>query len=441
MKTDSAKLDLFFAQEPSGTANLGAYVNPVHQSHSLWVTMAQALLSVAAFFSGYHELRLSFINLTLADICFLTAFLVFLSHGMINTVPFGLMTPLWITALSFMLGGLFVSSLAYGDLSRWIAIALQYLVAFFFISIVLTAQSYSRVQRLVLTFVFGVAAMEALGIFVSLVFTHGSEPGFLGAEFLAGNGRLGSFAGEANWNGMLITNALTMTYYCFSKRLAPRWLLCLVIGTLGWALLLTASFTGFIATTLVTSFTMLLLGSRYLLRGIVLIAVALSIFVASGAPLPATFSKRVGGAIASGDISQAGTYAGRMELIKEAWGMAENTTVLGVGADEYRNVSVLRQPVHNLYLLMFTEGGLPAFLGLIGLLGLMVAMGLLGLKQRRAEGTLALTVVAVFLIYTMSSPHMYARFFLMPSMMALSLLFVRDEPERGMAHPSLLARH
>lgn len=441
MSNDPDKLDLFFAQEPSGAADLGAYQNPVYHSRSFWLTIAQTLLTVAVFFSGYHELRLSFINLTLADICFLAALVAFLSHGMINTVPFGLLTPLWIAALALMLGGLFFSSLLYGDLSRWIVIALQYLVAFFFIPIVLTAHSRATVQRLTLTFVMGVTLMEAIGVLVSLFFTHTTAPFIFSGDFLTGSGRLGAFAGEANWNGMLIAGAFTMLYYCLRERLAPRWLLVVSGCILAWGLLLTASFTGFLATTAVTAFTLLLLGGRYLIRGVIAIVVGIAIFVASGAPLPATFSKRVGGAIASGDISQAGTYNGRVELIKEAWALAENTTLAGVGADEFRNISVVQQPVHNLYLLIYTEGGLPAFMGLLGLLGLMLGMALQGIRIHRSEGVLALTVVAVFLFYTTSSPHMYARFYLIPSMLALSLLFVRDDPQPGMVHPSLLARH
>lgn len=441
MSSDPDKLELLFAQEPSGAADLGAYQNPVYHGRSFWLTIAQTLLTVAVFFSGYHEVRLSFINLTLADICFLVALVAFFSHGMINTVPFGLLTPLWLTALSLMLGGLFFSSLLYGDLSRWIVIALQYLVAFFFIPIVLTAQSRATVQRLALIFVMGVTTMEAIGALVAMVFTHSTAPAIFSGEFLTGTGRLGAFAGEANWNGMLISGAFTILYYCLRERLAPRWMLVIAGGILAWGLLLTASFTAFLATTTVTAFTLLLLGGRYLMRGIITIAVGIAIFVASGAPLPATFSKRVGGAIASGDISQAGTYTGRVELIKEAWALAEKTTLVGVGADEFRNISVLQQPVHNLYLLIYTEGGLPAFMGLLGLLGLMLGMAIQGIRIRRSEGVLALTVIAVFLIYTISSPHMYARFYLMPSMLALSLLFARDDPQPEMAHPSLLATH
>lgn len=441
MSADPDKLELFFAQEPSGVADLGSYTNPAYYGHSFWLTIAQALLTLAVFFTGYHELRLSFINLTLADICFLVALVAFLSHGMINTVPFGLLTPLWLAALSLMLGGLFFSSLLYGDLSRWIVIALQYLVAFFFIPIVLTAQSRTTVQRLALIFVMGATTMEAIGALVYLLFTHNSAPGILGAEFITGNGRLGAFAGEANWNGMLISGAFTMLYYCLRERLAPRWMLVIAGCILAWGLLLTASFTGFLATTAVTGFTLLLLGGRYLMRGAIAIVVGIAIFVASGAPLPATFSKRVGGAIASGDISQAGTFTGRVALIKEAWSLAENTTLVGVGADEFRNVSVMQQPVHNLYLLIYTEGGMPAFMGLLGLLGLMVGMAIQGIRIRKSEGVLALTVIFVFLVYTTSSPHMYARFFLMPSMLALSILFARDEPQREAIRPSLLAGH
>ncbi len=56
--------------------------------------------------------------------------------------------------------------------------------------------------------------------------------------------------------------------------------------------------------------------------------------------LPSAFEKRVVGALQNQDLSQAGTYSGRLDLVvKEAWAIVDQTSVIGVGVDEYRNAS------------------------------------------------------------------------------------------------------
>ena len=157
--------------------------------------------------------------------------------------------------------------------------------------------------------------------------------------------------------------------------------------------------------------------------------VGIGLLIASGAPLPAAFEKRVGGAISSGDISEAGTFVGRVQLIKEAWHLSEETTIIGLGVDEFRNHSHTHQPVHNLYLLFFTEGGIVAFVGLLLLLGLISILPLTGMRVDRDAAALALSVSVVFMIYTMASPHIYARLSVMPVMLTLALLFTRTDAE------------
>src|SRR3546814_14727504 len=69
-------------------------------------------------------------------------------------------------------------------------------------------------------------------------------------------------------------------------------------------------------------------------------------------------------------MSQAGTFTGRMDLILEAWEIVEDTMFVGIGVDQYRVVSPTQVPVHNMYLLLWAEGGLLALLGWMLLLTL-----------------------------------------------------------------------
>lgn len=441
MSTDPGKLDYLLAQEPTATADYGAYLKPAAHGHSRWLTLGQYFLTASIFLAGFHLWRIGSINLTVSDLAFLIAFGALLSYGRVSSVPFGLMTPLWLTGLSLMLGSLFFSTLFNGDLSRWIVIAIQYIFAFFFIPVVLTAQGRDRVRQLVLVFVLGVTAMELAGVTMSMMFNYNSAPGFLGKGFFQGNGRLGTFAGEPNWNGSLVAMAVTMLIYCVKERLIPIWGALLCAGTLIWGLLLSATVTGFTATLAASIVMIFMLGARYLMRFALVLFAAAALFTVSGAPLPEIFSKRVGGALSSGDIEQAGTFTHRAELIREAWQMTEETSIIGVGADEFRNVSVEHQPVHNLYLLIWTEGGLPALIGLVMLLCLIPAMAIAAPRRARTDSALVLAVFVVLLIYTMSSPHMYTRLFIMPVMIALSLLFAKaDVPLPRLRSQSVLAR-
>src|SRR3546814_2760607 len=68
----------------------------------------------------------------------------------------------------------------------------------------------------------------------------------LGGEFLAGNGRRGSFAGESNRNALLVASTLPMVAYAMRTRLLPLVLAVPILVMLLWGLVLSASFTGFI---------------------------------------------------------------------------------------------------------------------------------------------------------------------------------------------------
>src|SRR3546814_9093169 len=127
-------------------------------------------------------------------------------------------------------------------------------------------------------------------------------------------------------------------------------------------LLLSASFTGFFSALIVLFLFLIVGGTRQTLKAGLVLAVAGAVLLASGFELPEVFQGRVGEALETGDMSQAGTFTGRMDLILEAWEIVEDTMFVGIGVDQYRVVSPTQVPVHNHYLLLWAEGGLLALL-------------------------------------------------------------------------------
>lgn len=397
---------------------------PVNMPESLPIRLGKMALTVAVFFSGHAVLKIGGVNLTVADVALLAAAVLFLGQRRFNLAPFGAMTPIWLLGLATMLGGLFVSSLINGDPMRWVNIATQYSVAFFLVPVIIMAVDTRFAQRLILAYVFGIVASEIIGILAS-IFLKPADTAFLSPGFLAGNGRVGAMAGEPNPNGATIAFAFAMLIYSTRKKMLRPVFAFILAAILLWGLLLSASVTGFVASLISVVTVLAVTGLGRLLKVGFVVVLAGGLYFASGAPLPQTFEKRVGTAITSGDISQAGTFESRSELILEAWDKAGDNIFYGMGADKYREFSAYGQPVHNLHLLIWNEGGAAAYLGLLLMLSMLVVLALAGLRERREEAAMALAVVIVLFIYTMSIPHMYSRFWVLPPILALSTIYGR----------------
>lgn len=396
----------------------------VRQRQNLLMRIADAMLMIGVFLSGHAVLKLGGLNLTVADVALFAAAAIYLGQRRFNLIPFGALTPMWLLGLGAMLGGLFVSSAVNDDLLRWLDIGSQYTVAFYLVPALLMAVDTRFAQRLVIIYVAGIVASEIVGI-LSFFYLTPSQTAFLSPGFIAPNHRIGAMAGEPNPNGATIAFALSMLLYAWRKSLVS---LKAVIPTsiiLLWGLLLSASATGAFAAVISVSMSLAVMGFGRLMKVGLVVVIAAGLYLGSGAPVPQEFQKRVGTAIVTGDVTKAGTFEGRAGLIVEAWGQTDKHLLIGMGADKYRDFSAYGQPVHNLHLLIWNEGGALAYLGLLLMLAMMGILALAGLREKRKEAAMALPVVTVFLIYTMSIPHMYSRFWVLPVFVALSTIYGR----------------
>jgi O-antigen ligase len=419
--------DLAAASGPARYSNAGWRPADVvvGRRQATTLRIADVLLMIGVFLSGHAVLKLGGLNFTVSDVFVFGAAAIYLGHQRFNLAPFGEMTPIWLLGLGAMLGGLFVSSVVYGDLLRWLDIGTQYAAAYYLVPVVLMAVDVQFAKRLIIIYVIGIVASELVGIY-SYFYLTPAETGFLSPGFIAPNHRIGAMAGEPNPNGATIAFALAMLLYAWRKRMLSLKLVILFGVILLWGLLLSASVTGAVASVVCLTTALAITGLSRLLKVGLLIIIAVGLYLGSGAPIPQEFQKRVGTAVVTGDVTKAGTFVNRAELIEEAWGQTDKHVVLGMGADEYRDFSQYGQPVHNLHLLIWDEGGAFAYLGLLIMLGLMGIFALAGLREKREEAAMALAVVIVFLIYTMAIPHMYSRFWTLPVFLGLSTIYGRD---------------
>jgi len=234
---------------------------------------------------------------------------------------------------------------------------------------------------------------------------------------------------DANWNAAMI--AMTVPFVLYLARIGRLNMIVAfaALGVLGSGLLLSGSFTGFTSTAIgALAFLMLDWGKRSigLLLGIVALAGAM---LATGVALPTAFQNRVAVALEQGDINQAGTFAGRMALVREAWGIVGETTVIGLGVDQYRVVSADRAPVHNIYLLAWAEGGLLSLIGWLLMMFVPLSIAIRSFAIDRAAGALVIAIALPFLIFSNAAPHMYARSWVVPLILALGIALTRAPQE------------
>lgn len=382
------------------------------------------MLAIAVFLCGWTVFKLGGVNLTLSDIFIVFALGLLLFQTKLNVRPFGSLTVYWLSGLVMLLAGLFISTVINGSMDRWFIVAAQYTFAFMLLPMILMGQRQDLAKKLLAFFVLGIVVSQIIGISASFVWDHKATSALFGSGFLTGNGRIGSLSGEANRNGAMIAFAFPMLLYCIRDGVIPKGLGLICVLILSWGLLASGSFTAFTATSIATIVYFFLTGIKQLAGFLVLAIVGIFLFIASGLPLPDVFQERVAGALSTGNIDEAGTFTGRADLIAEAWQLLDTNMIIGLGVDQYRLISAYGAPVHELHLLIWNEGGLLAFVGLLVLLIILVGTVLLALRRSPAEGALMAAIVAVFMIYTFAITHAYSRAWIMPVFLALGTYFV-----------------
>jgi O-antigen ligase len=241
--------------------------------------------------------------------------------------------------------------------------------------------------------------------------------------------------GDPNGNAhMMALTCPFVVYLWLSGRMALYYVVPVLL-VLAIALVMTSSNNGLALAALGLSvFLVTLRDLRYLGRALAGLAVCLVlIFVWGSFGLPETFEQRVLGAMRSGSLDEAGTFAGRVALMREAIELIDDTMLVGLGVDQYRVLSRFGAPVHNTFLLIWTEGGLPALIGWLSLL-IMVVAGALLMARRRLDAALGCAVGLVFACIGFTTSHTYGRHLVVPVHLALALVLTtaaargRDRP-------------
>lgn len=371
----------------------------------------------AVLLATYYALRIPGYFITASDMLFGLAFFVRLCTGRL-TRPFGEMTWLWVAGVAMLIGGLFVGSLVHGEMLRGTILIGQYCFAFILVPLALLGRPIDQVIRLIECAVWGMTLMCVIGIAVYL--TGFSSTGGEQWEFVSGNRRLSGFVDNPNGMAILIVLTIPLTWFLLLSRRMHKALAFFCLAVLLTGLILTSSNTGLLGFAVAT---LIFFAGRRSFKTLLVVALAgTALFLSGQNYLPETFNNRVLNAASTGDIQQAGTYAHRHELITEAVAMSDDHIVVGLGADRYRMVSEWGQPVHNTYLLLLVEGGALSLFGLLAIIGAAIVTVLIS-PTRLFGGLVALTTITIVIVFALllnGMPHIYARGWILPLLLALS---------------------
>jgi hypothetical protein len=373
----------------------------------------------AAFFAPMNVLRLDSFYFTVSDAFTCLCLLAMAINGSIKPKIMGPGTTYWISGLSLMLAALLFSSLVAGTVDRGLILCGQYTFAYFLLPVILLARPWPQTVTLMKVFVISMVIMAVHGVYVI------DYVGEKYTTFVSGNGRLQGFVERENECGSLLALTVPMVLALAERRAIHPVLGFGIVLLLAYAIMLTGSNTALYGMLfgLGMFFLASLTGKRIVQAALCLAALWAAINIPGiREHLPAVFQKRVLVGLETGNINEAGTFADRMLLIKEAIRFAGDATFLGYGADQYREMSSWRTPVHNLYLLIWTEGGLPT---LVGFLIMLTGGGItLGVAWRERETrSVAVCGVATLVLFTLlinAAPHVYGRFWTVPVLLALA---------------------
>jgi O-antigen ligase len=390
-------------------------------------------LAAAVFFSPINYLRIQTFYFTLSDALSCICLCVMLFNRSINVRPMGAATPYWIVGLIMLVGGLVISSTIGGDGARGLVFVGQYIFAYILLMFMIGDRPEEEVIKLVKVFIISIFVMCVHGIYVI------DYVGEKNTAFVSGSGRLGGFVERENQFAALTSLSIPFLFWYSSKRKLNPIITLFVLLVILYANTLTASNTGVGSAFLVIMifFVATITWSRLILGAVSVGLIVLAAGTWGHEFLPDVFQRRVLGAVESGDVTQAGTFDHRVELIQEAIGMTRQTTFLGVGADQYIAHGSLGQQVHNTYLLLWVEGGFISTLGIVVMVcvGLYAAMAAARVKGGWISAVCTFSVIAVFAIMMNALTHVYGRFYSVPILLSISISFscVRAANERALS--------
>ncbi|THK34736.1 hypothetical protein EHS39_28415 [Ensifer sp. MPMI2T] len=393
---------------------------PAKSKSQVWQRIEFLIVGAAIFFSPVNVLRLNQFYFTFSDALFSLALILSLINGRIPLRPLGrVSTVVWLSGLCCIVFGLLISSLVSPDPIRGLVVPGQYIFAYFVVLLIVAGRPVDETIKLAKLYILSVFLMCLHAIY--LIHWDGQK----NTTFVSGSGRFTGFVERENECAALIALAVPILLLVAATGRLRKIYVVIAVPVMGYGIMLTGSNSGLacLAYGLIVFLLVTASWKRLLAGAGVALAAAAVMANAGRAYLPAIFQKRVLGALESGDLSQAGTFDHRLELIHEAMDLVESNFWVGLGADQYMVVSYIGRPVHNVYLLLWNEGGIVAVCGF--LLMLLAGLGPIARAFKLPGGlpfaACGFVCLSMFLLAVNAFTHVYGRFWSVPIILSITL--------------------
>lgn len=338
------------------------------------IRIERRLIVLACFLLPFPTIGIPGMPISASDMLFMLTALLLLSRDetlQFRYGAFGKWVSLWLLAGWLINFGLIVSDLLRGnDLESILKVTGQYVWSYFVIPCILLIQPLEVIRAALFAFLWGFFISVALGIGIA-VGAPALYQRMTAFEIFAIEDRVGAFLGpnaQAKLSAMLLP--LVIAYIARRERFV--WLWWLWVGVVAIGLLGAASFAGFFST-LVALLGMVFLMPRLFMKTFIWIVVPivlLVVFVPLAAPLwlgsnlEAAFT-RLSRPLETNSLEAMPSFQIRFQLMQEALEQIHRSPIVGLGAGKYQQYSAFQISVHNTYLLLWSEGGILSFMGIL----------------------------------------------------------------------------
>ena len=404
---------------PTGQRQRRSGMDPFGLVSSGLATPTGFLVAAAVILAPMNHVKLSSVYVTASDIVALMAFILMLANRTLSVKFFGPATALWFMSFFAFMGGLTVSSVINGNPLALPNTFAQYGYSLLVLPMILGGRPYAQTIALVKLLV---ASYVFVMVFGAYVVHFVDNPNHM---LVSGSGRMRSLFQRENECAVhgAIAIVLVLGLYKMGEFRLRTVLICL--PPLIYGIMLTGSVSGLFATILGVTLLITIVGPfKYLpISAAAFIAIAGVMILLGDSFMPAVFQERVLNPLLDRNLSEAGTFSDRALLMQEAFAVMKDTIFVGLGVEQFREISVHNAAVHNTYLAAFVEGGLISMLGLIGffLSGIILIWAAIVERANRLVWAITLVVLLIYAAAFNMFPTFFARFWNVPWILLFSL--------------------
>lgn len=408
-------------------------MDPIGLVSSGLATPTGLLIAAAVVLAPMNHVKLDSVYVTASDIVALMAFILMLANRTLSIKFFGPATAFWFMSFFAFMGGLTVSSVVNGNPLALPNTFAQYGYSLLVLPMILGGRSYAQTIALVKLLV---ASYVFVMVFGAYVVHFVDNPNHM---LVSGSGRMRSLFQRENEGAVhgAIAIVLVLGLYKMGEFKLRTVFLCL--PPLIYGIMLTGSVSGLLATILGVTLLITIVGPfKYLpISAAAFIAIAGLMVLLGDTFMPAVFQERVLNPLLDRNLAEAGTFSDRAQLMQEALTVAKDTVFLGLGVEQFREISSHHTAVHNTYLLSFVEGGLISMLGLIGffLSGVILIWAAIVERANRLVWAITLVVLLIYAAAFNMFPTFFARFWNVPWILLFSLTAATLRQTASHPHP------